>query len=237
MIFSGFRAKFQKRVTPLAFSIKFAKTENKSEICRKFWILWILFTIFQNYSLVTVSLVVSASRQVRRPSSTRSEASTRRCRTWQAASSCPAVFFCQIGVPGEVEHYCVSKSGICVCLHSFEKYLLQRKPKYLSLREKHSLGIISYSYFSRIHYFGPSSAWGTVSTRTSRARTTRRRISRLVRGSRAASDCFFHPLHSIRPPWKKKKSRSQDDEDYMIWSCYCMILFLIVRNMNNVIQF
>ena len=28
--------------------------ENKSEICRKFWILWKLFTIIQNYSLVSL---------------------------------------------------------------------------------------------------------------------------------------------------------------------------------------
>ena len=34
--------------------------ENKSEICRKFWILWKLFTIFQNYSLV--SLAVARAR-------------------------------------------------------------------------------------------------------------------------------------------------------------------------------
>ena len=31
--------------------------ENKSEICRKFWILWKLFTIFQNYSLVSLIAV------------------------------------------------------------------------------------------------------------------------------------------------------------------------------------
>ena len=29
-------------------------SENKSEICRKFWILWKLFTIFQNYSQVSL---------------------------------------------------------------------------------------------------------------------------------------------------------------------------------------
>ena len=29
--------------------------ENKSEICRKFWILWKLFTIIQNYSLVSLT--------------------------------------------------------------------------------------------------------------------------------------------------------------------------------------
>ena len=47
--FSGFRAKFQKIVTSVAFSIKFAKTNQKfaenSEFCEK------KFTIIQNYSL------------------------------------------------------------------------------------------------------------------------------------------------------------------------------------------
>merc|ERR1719377_218713 len=47
--FSGFRAKFQKIVTCVAFSIKFAKTNQKfaenSEFCEK------KFTIIVNYSL------------------------------------------------------------------------------------------------------------------------------------------------------------------------------------------
>ena len=47
-LFSGFRAKFQKIVTCVAFSIKFAKTNQKfaenSEFCE-------LFTIILNYSL------------------------------------------------------------------------------------------------------------------------------------------------------------------------------------------
>ena len=41
--FSGFRAKFQKIVTCAAFCNQIC--ENKSEICRKFWILWKKFTI------------------------------------------------------------------------------------------------------------------------------------------------------------------------------------------------
>ena len=42
--------------------------ENKSEICRKFWILWKLFTIIQNYSLVSlkVSAIIDESRGPRR---------------------------------------------------------------------------------------------------------------------------------------------------------------------------
>ena len=55
---SGFRDKFQKRVTCVACSIKFAKTNQKVaenfEICEK------LFTIIQNYSLVSLIVVREA---------------------------------------------------------------------------------------------------------------------------------------------------------------------------------
>ena len=44
--------------------------ENKSEICRKFWILWKKFTIFQNYSLHSL-LSTRPSRQSERRSSIR----------------------------------------------------------------------------------------------------------------------------------------------------------------------
>ena len=59
--FSGFRAKFQKIVTCVAFFNQIC--ENKSEICRKFWILWKLFTIIQNYSLVSLDLADRADRR------------------------------------------------------------------------------------------------------------------------------------------------------------------------------
>ena len=61
--FSGFRAKFQKIVTCVAFSIKFAITNQKfaenSEFCEIFLfflrVMLLFFTIIQNYSLVSLT--------------------------------------------------------------------------------------------------------------------------------------------------------------------------------------
>ena len=61
--FSGFRAKFQKIVTCVAFSIKFVKLNQKiaenSEFCEK------KFTIIQNYSLHSL-VATAALRDLRR---------------------------------------------------------------------------------------------------------------------------------------------------------------------------
>ena len=55
--FSGFRAKFQKRVTPFAFSINFAKTNQKIQNCRTFSNLWKLFNIIHLQSYFLFSIV------------------------------------------------------------------------------------------------------------------------------------------------------------------------------------
>ena len=82
--FPGFRAKFQKIVTCVAFSIKFAKTNQKfaenSEFCEKNH----YFSIIQNYSLHSlfrsglVRLWLSGARLRSGPRGSRSQA-TRSC--------------------------------------------------------------------------------------------------------------------------------------------------------------
>ena len=91
--FSGFRAKFQKLVTCVAFSIKFAKTDQKfaenSEFCEK---KIKKFTVIQNYSLHSLgsSMTFGAPRTAARrgqqlPQQQRGARATRRLPSFSKA--------------------------------------------------------------------------------------------------------------------------------------------------------